>query len=210
MTSIDQEFAQEIRNDVSIENKTSKENNNLCGAENDKKDRYISTIKEEIEEDTTIKDLKNVLREINQKQVYVENKYEEMDTTELDESIHEVIMNASVEELALLKESLIGSKEEIYEAIHGNESPKLKKKKSVNFNRRDVVIEDIEEEITLEENVKIQDNFDIDKYEKSDNYIIDSNWQEMVNNKKLSKEKKTGVLRPISARNKNDGVKPDK
>lgn len=87
-----------------------------------------------------------------------------MDTTELDESIHEVIMNASVEELALLKESLIGNREEILEIIQ-TDSPdkyekvvaqlnpviKQKKKKSVNFNHRDIVIEDIEEDIRPED-----------------------------------------------------------
>jgi len=75
----------------------------------------------------------------------------------LDESIHEVIMNATVEELALLKESVIVTKEEIAELIetesplkHISVNPK-KKKKSVNFNNNDVVIEDIEEDIYEED-----------------------------------------------------------
>jgi len=55
------------------------------------------------------------------------------------------------------------------------------------------------------------------KVSQSENYLVDNNWQDMINKPKnnnesnatgaTSKTKKTGVLRPISARNKD---KPEK
>lgn len=67
MTSIDQEFAQEIREDVIVEKHPKNKSNpvhevksNLSAGNN--------TIKEVPEDETTIKDLKKVIREINENQ----------------------------------------------------------------------------------------------------------------------------------------------
>lgn len=77
MTSIDQEFAQELRQ--SANKNVNNSIINSCLSQNlqeeikEKKDKCNLlengnyTIKEEMNEDTTIKDLKSVLREINQK-----------------------------------------------------------------------------------------------------------------------------------------------
>jgi len=79
MTSIDQDFAQELRQ--SVHKNVSNLDINSCLSQNlqeeinEKKEKCNllmlgngnSTINEEMNEDTTIKDLKSVLREINQK-----------------------------------------------------------------------------------------------------------------------------------------------
>lgn len=121
-------------------------------------------------------------------------------------------MNATVEELAMLKESVIGySKDEIAEIIETDSPIKViptKKKKSVNFKNNDVVIEEIEEDIYVEDfnDTEVKRSLKLD--EKNENYLTDNTKQSVVSKvAPMTKVKKSGVLRPISARNKD---KPEK
>jgi hypothetical protein len=74
--------------------------------------------------------------------------------------------------------------------------------------------------IHIEEDIRPEDMYNdgydnVDnKYESTENFIVDNNWQDIIkkNDNKVNKVKKSAVLRPISARNinnKNDLQKYD-